>query len=123
MIYTAKCRQCGIEQDYIASVANRKKTPSHCGKKMQRIMVAAMVAPMFQEYRAVGIPGKPWIKTKQEHKDTLRQHGKVEIGNDSSMSPPKMERGEFEHRKSEQLSEILRDRQQIDNVSRQLGLD
>jgi len=123
MIYTAQCRQCGQQQDYYATLAERKKTPSHCGRKMKRIMVAAMVAPAFQEYRAVGIPGKPWIKTKQEHKDTLRQHGKIEIGNDVSRAPPRMERGEFEHQQSQQLNEIIRDRQEIDNVSRKLGLD
>jgi hypothetical protein len=44
-----------------------------------------MVAPMFQEYRAIGIPGKPWIKTKQQHINTLREHNKIEVGTDKSM--------------------------------------
>ena len=109
MIYTAKCRVCDKELDYYAKLKDRKKTPMHCGKKMQRVMVASMVAPMFQEYRAIGIPGQPWIKTKAEHLATLKRHNKVEVGNDSSVAPPKMDRGEFEHFKREQLKEIQSD--------------
>lgn len=64
-----------------------------------------MVAPLFESYRAVG-RGRPMIRTKQEHRDYLRQNNYEEVGNDSSMAPPKMCDREFAHQQSEQLKEI-----------------
>lgn len=43
----------------------------------------------FQEYRAVG-RGKPLIKTRQQHKDYLRENNYEEVGNDKSMAPPEL---------------------------------
>lgn len=81
-----------------------------------------MVAPMFQEYRAVGIPGQPWIKTKQAHKDTLRQHGKVEVGNDSSIAAPKMSDAEFAYIKEQEVKEIVKDRDEMTKIMKEVGI-
>lgn len=42
----------------------------------------------FTPYRAVGLPGQPYIKTRTEHKDQLRRFGREEIGNDPDYAPP-----------------------------------
>lgn len=54
---------------------------------------------VFQEYRAVG-RGKPLIKTRQAHRDYLRQNNYEEVGNDSSCAPPElnMSQAEIAHR-------------------------
>jgi hypothetical protein len=83
--YECECRICGKKIEYWETIANRNKVPSHCGKKARRVLNTPMIAPMFQEYRAIGIPGKPWIKTKQQHINTLREHNKIEVGTDKSM--------------------------------------
>lgn len=49
----------------------------------------------FQEYRAVG-KGRPVIKTRQQHRDYLREHGYEEVGNDASVAPPELRMTEQE---------------------------
>jgi len=103
--YACQCRVCGKEIEYWETIARRNRVPLHCNKKTKRILNAPMVAPMFQEYRAVGIPGAPWVKSKDQHKNLLRQHNKVEIGNDTSMSDTYTDK-EFEYLKHEQQKEL-----------------
>lgn len=119
--YLCQCRICGKELEYWSTIKARKRVPDHCGKKTKRILNAPMVAPMFQEYRAVGIPGAPIIKTKAEHIATLRRHNKIEVGNDTSQAAPKMAPGEFEHQKNEQLKEIKRDFEVLSDLKRELA--
>lgn len=35
----------------------------------------------IEPYRAVGVPGKPVVTSRRHHRDTLRAHGLVEVGN------------------------------------------
>lgn len=62
----------------------------------------------FTPYRAVG-RGRPWIKTRQEHKDYLRQNGYEEVGNDSSCAPPEigMSQEEITHRTEQKRREEI----------------
>lgn len=106
--YLCACRKCGKEIEYWSTIKDRNKLPTHCGKKTKRILNAPMVAPMFQEYQAVGIPGKPWVKSKEQHKNLLRQHNKIEVGNDTSMTDTYTDK-EFEYLKQEQTKELERD--------------
>jgi len=118
--YLAECPKCGLEKEYFEKIKDHKKTPKcACGTKMKQILNAPMVAPMFQEYRALGIPGKPWIRTKAEHIATLKRHNKVEVGNDTSMMPM-MSDGEFQYQKQEQLKEIERDFETIKEAEKLL---
>lgn len=47
-----------------------------------------LIIKPFESYIAVGAPDKRVVRTRTEHRDMLRELGKVEIGNDSSMAPP-----------------------------------
>ena len=42
--------------------------------------------PDIDEYRAVGLPGAPMIRSRSEHRAALKRHGMIEIG---SSLPPK----------------------------------
>lgn len=121
--FLAECQKCGLEKEYFEKIANHKKTPRcECGAKMRQILNAPMIAPSFQPYQAVGMPGKPHVFTKQQHKDLLRRHGKVEVGNDSSMQPPKMSDKEFQYEKSQQLKELRREHDAIASIQKSINL-
>lgn len=87
MLYTYECQKCGKKQDAYRKVADHKKGPKCCGVTSKQILTAAHVIPSFTPYRAVGLPGAPYIKTRSEHKAQLRRFGREEIGNDRSMMP------------------------------------
>lgn len=88
-LYSWTCG-CGHTQDVYAKLKDYKRAPKHCGKPMEREITGShYVWGSFTPYRAVG-RGRPWIKTRQEHKDYLRQNGYEEVGNDSSIAPPEL---------------------------------
>lgn len=64
------------------------------------------IQPGFEPYRAVGTDGRI-VKTRKAHRDMLKEFGKVEVGNDSSCAPPKMEPGEFEFHQAAKKREIV----------------
>jgi hypothetical protein len=85
--YAARCTQCKREFEYfVAKIDERNDTPDHCGVKAERIMNAPMVAPLFTDYRAIA-GDRRYIRTRQEHKDFLREFGYEEVGNDLSYYP------------------------------------
>lgn len=103
--YAWRCNSCGREFEIWSKIAERDEPQQHCAVPATRILNAPMVAPLFEAYRSVG-RGRPWIRTKQEHKDYLRREGYEEVGNDSSVAPPKMSDDEFRHQQAVQLKEI-----------------
>jgi hypothetical protein len=64
------------------------------------------IQPSFEPYRAVGTDGRI-ISTRKAHRDMLKEFNKVEVGNDASVAPPKMEPGEFEHHQAAKKREIM----------------
>ena len=43
------------------------------------------IMPMFQEYRAVGVDNRI-VKTRTDHKNMLKDHGFIEVGNEQHSS-------------------------------------
>jgi hypothetical protein len=43
------------------------------------------IMPMFQEYRAVGVDNRI-VKTRTDHKNMLKDHGFIEVGNEEHSS-------------------------------------
>ncbi len=103
--YAWRCNSCGREFEAWSKIAQRDEPQYHCETQATRILNAPMVAPLFESYRAIG-RGRPWIRTKTEHKAYLRENNYEEVGNDSSMAPPKMSDEEFRHHQSAHLKEI-----------------
>jgi hypothetical protein len=88
MIYVYSC-SCGTRTEAHRKVKDRRRSPKHCGKSMKlEISGGQLIIKPFESYIAVGAPDKRVIRTRTEHRDMLRELGKVEIGNDSSMAPP-----------------------------------
>lgn len=88
--YVYRCDSCGTTCEAYRTVAERGNAPLCCGgvPMRQKITASYHISPTFQPYRAVGEEyGRP-IRSKREHREYLRKHGYVEIGNDPSMAPP-----------------------------------
>ena len=89
-LYSARCPKCGVAQDYYAKVRDYEDTPECCGGKTERVICAPMVAGDIQPYRSM-IDGRI-INSRSEHRDHLRDHGCVEVGNEKitpkPMTPP-----------------------------------
>lgn len=105
--YLFQCQgECKQQFEVWSKIQDRNLPQVHCDSPATRLMNAPMVAPMFESFRAVGLPGKPWITSKAEHQAQLRDHGYEEVGNDSSMAPPKMSDQEFAWQQGEKLKQI-----------------
>lgn len=63
------------------------------------------IQPTFEPYRAVGTDGRI-VSTRKAHRDMLKEFGKVEVGNDSSVAPPKMSDEEFNFHRAAKKREI-----------------
>lgn len=121
-LYEYEC-DCGTKKEAVRTVANRRRAPKHCGKSMTLQVTASYhVWGAFHEYRAIG-RGRPLIKTRQQHKDYLRQNGYEEVGNDQSMAPPDLHATESEWNQSKEgeRREIERNFREIASIRRQLA--
>ena len=79
-LYRIRCVECGRGDEVYRRVDDRDNLPAHCGKPMARVIVAPMVAADIQPYRSM-IDGT-WITSRSQHRDHLREHRCVELGND-----------------------------------------
>lgn len=107
-IYVHECK-CGHKVEEFRHMKDYKRKPKHCGKPMPQVITGDhYVWNSFSEYRAVG-RGRPIIKTRQQHKDYLRENNYEEVGNDSSMAPPElnMSAAEIAHRTEQKRREEL----------------
>lgn len=123
MLYEYQCEKCGQMKEAIRSVKNRRRAPKHCGKSMTlQVTASYSVWGAFQEYRAIG-RGRPLIKTRQQHKDYLRQNGYEEVGNDKSMAPPDMHASEAEWNQSKERErrQMEREFRQTDAIRREIA--
>lgn len=123
MLYEYQCEKCGQMKEAIRSVKNRRRAPKHCGKSMTlQVTASYSVWGAFQEYRAIG-RGRPLIKTRQQHKDYLRQNGYEEVGNDKSMAPPDMHASESEWNQSKERErrQMEREFRQTDAIRREIA--
>ena len=85
-IYAVHCDQCGKDEDIYRSVSNYDDLPSCCGKRMERRICAPQVMKDIDPYISQ-IDGS-LITSRSQHRDHLKQHGCVEIGNEK-MEPRK----------------------------------
>lgn len=117
--YAWQCSVCAKQFEVWSKISERNEPQQHCGAHATRIMNAPMVAPLFESYRAIG-RGRPWIRTKAEHKAYLRENNYEEVGNDSSMAPPPICDREFAHQQAEKLKEIEQSFQELGAVEKHL---
>jgi len=85
-IYKVRCGICESEGDVHRSFARYDDLPECCGQKMTRVICPPMVAGDIQPYISQ-IDGSE-IASRSRHREHLRQHGCVEIGNEKVVPKP-----------------------------------
>lgn len=79
-IYAIRCSHCGERQDVYRSVKDYDDLPEHCGERMTRMVTAPYVVTDIQPYQSM-VTGE-MITSRSRHREHLKQHGKIEIGNE-----------------------------------------
>ena len=102
-IYAVHCNQCGKNDDIYRTVAKYDDLPSCCGQRMERIICAPQVISDIDPYISQ-IDGS-LITSRSKHRDHLKAHGCVEVGNES-MDKPKQSWIEQKQQKEELRKEI-----------------
>lgn len=92
--YRFEC-SCGAAEDAYRSVAERdSEPPQHCGRAMGRVLVSTHATPDIEPYRST-VDGS-LIQGRRQHRDHLKRHNKVEMGNDTTWQKPRPMRGDFD---------------------------
>ena len=110
-IYAVHCNQCGKDDDIYRTVAKYDDLPECCGQRMERIICAPQVIADIDPYISQ-IDGS-LITSRSQHRDHLRAHGCVEVGNEK-MEPRKTSWIEEKAQKEELRKEIAA---RIDTIS------
>lgn len=79
-IYKIRCTLCGNENDIYRKIADYDNLPDCCGVKMGRVLCPTFVSTDIQPYQSQ-VDGS-MITSKTQHRDHLKRHGLVEIGNE-----------------------------------------
>jgi putative FmdB family regulatory protein len=107
-LYDVICTKCGKEEEIFRSIKEYNELPFCCGQGMQRQLSAPAVhGDEIREYRST-VTGQT-IRSRTEHKQHLKQHNLVELGND--MPKPK------------KMTDVGGRREAIVETCRKLGVD
>lgn len=79
-MYRIKCNKCGMQDDIYRKIADYDNLPDCCGVKTQRVLCATFVSGDISPYQSQ-VDGS-MITSKTQHREHLKQHGLVEIGNE-----------------------------------------
>lgn len=80
-IYAMKCDKCGNETDIYRTIsAYNDDLPVCCDETMRRKITAPHVLVDIQPYRSM-ITGE-MITSRSQHRDHLKDHGMIEMGNE-----------------------------------------
>ncbi len=103
-IYRAIC-QCGHAEDVFRPVSQYDDLPFHCGLKMSRAITAPHVIPDIQPYRSMATG--QYIEGRRQHRDHLKQHGLIEVGNETPKPRPPVELGGIKQDLAEAVHKVL----------------
>ena len=89
-IYESVCHVCNQEHEYITSVANYLNTPLCCGVKTEKtISIGQFIISDEKNYKPYKsmVTGE-MIEGKKNHREHLKRHNKIEIGNEKINAKP-----------------------------------
>lgn len=84
-MYSVKCSECGHVEDVYRTLADYNNLPKHCGETMRRIITAPFVQSDIGGYKSMATG--EWISSRSKHREHLRKHGLIEIGNEKISQP------------------------------------
>lgn len=86
-LYQIACDHCGHHDEIFRSFENYDDLPECCGEPMRRVMCPALVHGDIQPY--VSMIDGSIINSRSRHREHLRQHNCVEVGNETKYLKPK----------------------------------
>ena len=95
-LYEIQCNKCGKQDEVFRKIADYDNLPDCCGQPMVRMLSAPDVIADNTCYKSMQTG--QMITSRTQHKNHLRQHGLIEVGNEK-IAPPK----EFTHTKQEKV--------------------
>jgi len=91
-IYAMRCGECSKEQDVYRSVSEMNRDlPECCGVTMSRRICKPYVMVDIPAYRSM-IDGSI-IESRSAHRNHLKSHGMIEVGNEQPIAPKQVEVG------------------------------
>lgn len=78
-IYSYAC-DCGVIKEEWRKVDDRFDAPKHCNRRMQIQICAPSIQADIKPYKSM-IDGS-MITSRSQHRNHLRQHNKIEVGNE-----------------------------------------
>lgn len=80
-IYVYRCTSCDDVQEIVRHVSAHTKTVDcHCGGMAKQVITPLHVVPDIDPYKSM-VTGER-IKGRSHHREHIRQHGLVEVGNE-----------------------------------------
>jgi putative FmdB family regulatory protein len=79
-VYDIRCETCGKEGEIYRSLAEFDDLPECCGQKVRRVINAPRIIQDIQPYRSMATG--EMITTRDQHRNHLKQHNLIEIGNE-----------------------------------------
>ena len=95
--YTYRCKQCCHEFDIVHRMSDDSLTDcEQCGGELRRVIGLPMIAPDITPYQSM-LTGE-MIGSRSEHREHLRKHGYVEVGDQMSKRQQQYKETEFEQK-------------------------
>lgn len=88
-IYPCECKACGHYDEPWLPVSEYDKLPECCGQQMARVFTAPFVVEDMKPYKSP-IDGQ-WVTTRSQHRDHMKKHDVVEVGNEKLTRPARKE--------------------------------
>lgn len=79
-LYDIECVQCGKQTDVFRKISNYNDLPECCGRPMVRMLSAPEVIADKTCYKSQKTG--EMITSRTQHKNHLKQHGLIEVGNE-----------------------------------------
>lgn len=86
-LYVTQCPECGRREEVYRTLANMDDLPECCGQPMVRVMCPPLIFGDIQPYRSM-VTGEE-IGSRSAHREHLRRHGLVEVGNETKYLKPR----------------------------------
>ena len=96
-IYDYECKKCGKEVELFRKIENRANGEVCCGEPMSMVLSSCAVVADNTCYKSMATG--QMITSRTQHKNHLKQHGLIEVGNEK-VAPPK----EFTRTKQEKVA-------------------
>ena len=85
-LYDVRCPVCGQTEEIFRKLSDRDNVPSHCGVNMKYMLSTPSIQPDNTCYKSM-VTGE-MITSRTQHKNHLKQHGVIEVGNESMERKP-----------------------------------